>query len=342
MADRPVRWGVSSTGHIAGVVTEDLQLLPDIEVVAVASRSTDRAADFARHHEIPRSYGSTAELVADDQVDVVYVASPHSEHPAVVRACLEAGKAVLCEKPLTVTAAEATDLFDLAERQGTFLMEAMWARTNPLIRRAVDLVADGAIGEVRHVQAALGFHSDADDDHRLLNPDLAGGAILDMGIYPVHMAHLFLGEPDRVMAVGTRHLRTGVDVESTAVLVHDQHGHDQHGPVTASVHTSLLGNPANRLEVVGTAGRIVTDGFLACQELRLERTDADPEVFTLDLPGHGYTFQAQDVLDSLAAGRTESALVPRSATVECLRTLEAWLAALPDAATEPTDTDEDS
>src|SRR6476661_7456421 len=153
--DARIRWGILSTGHIASVLTRDLALLP--EVVAVGSRSLDKAEQFAREHQIPRAHGSYAELAADPEVDVVYVASTHNDHVGSARLCLEAGKAVLVEKPLTVSAAETEELVDLAGERGVFLMEALWSRTNPLLRQAAQLVHAGELGAIRHVTASFGF-----------------------------------------------------------------------------------------------------------------------------------------------------------------------------------------
>lgn len=326
MATTRTRWGIISTGHMAEVLTEDLQLLDDAEVVAVASRDAERAAAFAERYGIARSHGSYAELAADPGVDAVYIATPHPDHLASATLCLEAGKAVLCEKPLTVTPDEAVRLVGLARDLGLFCMEALWARTNPLLRRAAELVADGAIGPVRQVQAALGFRAEVADDHRLLSPDLAGGAILDMGVYPVHMANLFLGEPDEVLAVGDHHPGTGVDTMASAILVH--HGGDGRPPAHALVHTTMVSGPTNRLEVVGERGRLVTDRFLNCRELVLQRTGKEPEVFTADPPGHGYTYQVAEVHRGLREGLTESPLVPLEATLQCMRTLDRWRTAI--------------
>ncbi|MDN5724495.1 MAG: Gfo/Idh/MocA family oxidoreductase [Propionibacteriales bacterium] len=321
MTDR-IRWGILATGGIATTITEDLLLLPDeAEVLAVGSRTLERAQDFATKHGIERAYGSYAELAADADIDVIYVATPHNDHLASTELCLRAGKAVLCEKPLTVTAAEAERLVTLAREQGTFLMEAYWTRTHPLVRKLAELVANGAIGEVRHVSAELAFCFDVDDDHRLLNPDLAGGAILDLGVYPVHIANLVLGEPQRVIGTG-RLAGTGVDADATALLVHEN--------ATAVVHCSMEASGPSDLHVLGTTGRLHLPHFLKSEKLIMHRDGADPEEFVQHLPGHGYTLQAQEVMRCLRAGLTESPLVPLDTTLETMRTLDAWRAALND------------
>lgn len=195
-----VRWGVLATGGIAARFTADVQGLPDAEVVAVASRTEASARDFAERHGIARAYGSWAELVADDEVDVVYVATPHSAHHAAASLALRAGKHVLCEKAFTLNSREAKELVALARDRGLFLMEAMWTYLNPVVRRLTELVRGGAIGEIRTVQADFGFAGDFAAGHRLRDPDLGGGALLDLGVYPVSFAHLLLGEPDRIQA----------------------------------------------------------------------------------------------------------------------------------------------
>lgn len=337
MSGSPVRWGILSTGHMAEVLTEDLAHVDGAEVVAVASRDAGRAAAFAERYGIARSHGSYADLAADPAVDVVYVATPHPDHLGSATRCLEGGKAVLCEKPLTVTPDEAVRLVGRARDLQLFCMEALWARTNPLLLRAADLVADGAIGPVRQVNAALGFRADVADEHRLLDPDLAGGAILDMGVYPVQMANLFLGEPDDVLAVAEHHPRTMVDTMASALLVHE--GTDGRPPAHALLHTSLLSGPTNRLEVVGERGRLVTERFLNCRELVLQRDGNEPEAFTLDPPGHGYTYQVEEVHRCLREGLTESPMVPLEATLQCMRTLDRWRRRT--GATGPNVTEED-
>lgn len=195
-----VRWGVLATGGIAAAFTAELQAMPDAEVVAVASRTEASAKAFADRFGIARAYGNWASLAADEDVDVVYVATPHSAHRAVAGLCLEAGKAVLCEKPFTLNVREAEELVSLARECELFLMEAMWMYCNPLVRRLAALVGDGAIGEVRTVQADFGLAGPFAPDHRLRDPALGGGALLDLGVYPVSFAQLLLGEPDRVQA----------------------------------------------------------------------------------------------------------------------------------------------
>jgi predicted dehydrogenase len=327
-------WGILSTGHIAATFARDLALLPhEAKLAAVGSRSLAKAAAFAREHGVARAYGSYAELAADDAVDVVYVASTHNDHFESARLCLDAGKAVLVEKPMTVTAAESEALVALARSNDLFLMEAVWTRTNPLVRKAAELVRSGELGAVRHVAASFGFAFEGDASHRLLDPGQAGGAILDLGVYPVHGTNLFLGEPAAVLGYGSR-ASTGVDSHAAATLAYP--ATDSRPAATASVLCSMEATLPTRLEVYCTAGRVEIDNFIRPDTMSVWRgnaADDSLETFTTSWPGRGYTFEAQEVMRCLRAGEIESPLVPWADSLACMRTLERWLAAVTGEAT---------
>lgn len=214
-----LRWGFLGTGAIAALVADDLVLVEGATWFAVASRTADRAATFAAAQGFERSYGSYAELLADPEVDVVYVATPHAQHHAVTSAVLAAGKPVLVEKAFTCTAAAARDLVEQATAAGVFMMEAMWTRFVPTIVQVRQWLADDAVGRVRQVQADLGFVAPYDPAHRLFDPAQGGGALLDLGVYPVSFAQLVLGAPSTVHALGVL-AENGVDVEGGLLLGH--------------------------------------------------------------------------------------------------------------------------
>jgi len=324
-----IGWGVLSTGHIASVFAEDLAILPDeVRMVGVASRTLAKAEDFAAQYGVERACGRYADLAADPDIDVVYIASTHTDHFPSAKLCLEAGKAVLVEKPLTVTPEEADELVALARDRGLFLMEAVWTRTNPLIRRAAEVVASGELGPVRHVAASFGFAFDGDATHRLLDPAQGGGAILDLGVYPVHGVNLFLGEPAAVLGSGT-HASTGVDSHAAATLTYPATA--DRPAATASVLCSLEITVPTRLEVFCSNGAVTIDNFIKPTEISILRgTDrsAEPEIAVTQLPGRGYTFQAQEVMRCLRSGELESKLVPWEASLATMRTLAAWRAAV--------------
>ncbi|MBF9135447.1 Gfo/Idh/MocA family oxidoreductase [Plantactinospora sp. S1510] len=313
---RPVRWGILGTGWVAGEFVSDLVRLPDAEVVAVGSRTRAAAVRFADHHEIPRAYGNWAEFLADDGVDVVYVATPHSTHHAAVTACLDAGRPVLCEKPFTVNAGEAADLVARARSAGLFVMEAMWMRCVPAIRRLVELVRDGAVGVPRLVQADLGLVAPVDPGHRLRDPALGGGALLDLGIYPVTLAHLLLGPPESVTAVATLS-PYGID-ETTAILL----GH--RGGALATLSCSIVADTPWTAAISGSAGRIeLGRGFFRPAGLTLYPADAEPRLIEVPFEGEGFVHEAVEVGRCLRAGLTESPLATAADTIAVLRTLDA-------------------
>ncbi|GAA0270260.1 Gfo/Idh/MocA family oxidoreductase [Cryptosporangium japonicum] len=310
-----LRWGILGTGGIARTFTSDLLTLPDHEVVAVGSRATGTAEAFAAEHGIPRAHGSYQALADDAGVDVIYVATPHSGHAAAALTCIAAGRHVLVEKPFALDADEATKVVAAARAAGVFAMEAMWTRFNPAIALLRELVDDGAIGELVSVQADFGFAAAYDPKGRLWAPELGGGALLDLGVYPVSLASMLLGEPSTVLATAGK-AATGVDA-NTGILLGYESG------AVAVLHCSLRGDTPTRAEITGTRGRIeLAPLFFRATELTLHHRDAEPRHETFTLPGNGYTFQAEEVARRIRAGHTESDLMTLDETLSIARTLD--------------------
>ncbi|MBA6437615.1 MULTISPECIES: Gfo/Idh/MocA family protein [Streptomyces] len=311
-----VRWGILATGGIAASFVTDLLEMTDAQVIAVGSRRPESAKRFAERFGIPRAYGGWEELAADDDIDVIYVATPHSAHRAAAGLCLEAGRAVLCEKPFTLNVREAEELVDLARARGRFLMEAMWTYCDPVVRRMTELIHDGAIGEVRAVHADFGLPGPFPEDHRLRDPALGGGALLDLGVYPVSFAQLLLGEPDEVRAVGQLSPE-GVDVNTGLALGWDS------GAV-ALLSCSITADTPMTAAVTGTAGRIeFPRGFFHPERFVLHRPGRAPEEITAADGLRSYQREAAEVMRALRAGETESPLVPLDGTLAVMRTLDA-------------------
>ncbi|MBV7699731.1 Gfo/Idh/MocA family protein [Streptomyces sp. TRM70350] len=315
-----VRWGILATGGIAAAFTADLVDLPDAEVVAVASRSSDSAKAFAERFGVPRAYGDWGALAHDEDVDVVYVATPHSAHRAAAGLCLAAGRNVLLEKPFTLNVREAEELVALARERGRFLMEAMWMYCSPLMRRLKALVDDGAVGAVRSVQADFGLSGPFPPSHRLRDPQQGGGALLDLGVYPVSFAHLLLGEPSDIVARAVLS-DEGVDLQTGALLSWES-------GALASVHCSIVGGTPVAASVTGSHGRIdIPSGFFHPDRFVLHRDGREPEEFVHD-PAAGAAHnslkhEAREVMRALRAGETESPLVPLDGTLAVMRTLDA-------------------
>ncbi|MFF7973942.1 Gfo/Idh/MocA family oxidoreductase [Streptomyces sp. NPDC007905] len=319
MAEQSVRWGILATGGIAAAFAADLVDLPDAEIVAVASRSRESAEAFAERFGVTRAYGDWESLALDADIDVVYVATPHSAHRAAAGLCLAAGRNVLCEKAFTLNVREAEELVALAKEHDRFLMEAMWMYCNPLVRRLKALVEDGAIGEVRSVQADFGLAGPFPPAHRLRDPALGGGALLDLGVYPVSFAQLLLGEPDEVAARAVLS-EEGVDLQTGALL-------SWRSGALASVHCSIVGGTAVTASVTGSCGRIdIPSGFFYPERFVLHRDGRGPEEFAAapaDGPRTSLRHEAKEVMRALRAGEKESPLVPLEGSLAVMRTLDA-------------------
>jgi predicted dehydrogenase len=324
-----IRWGVLAPGRIAHKFAADLALVPDGELVATGSRTLDRASAFASEHG-GAAYGSYAELLADPAVDVVYVASPHALHDEHTRMALAAGKAVLCEKPMTLDADSTAALFDEAARRGLFLMEAMWSACNPVIRKLLSLLSDGEHGTPRQVHADIGFVVDADPSDRLLDPAMGAGAMLDMGIYPLTFAHLVLGEPERLSAVANLS-ESGIDLDVAVAGLYP-------GGATAALTASMTSQCPGTATIATETGLFELEaGFHHPRRVRWTRrgpaVDADGaagdgEWIEGDEPviGRGYGNEIVEVHRCLRAGALTSGLVPPAQTISLMRQLDDVLA----------------
>lgn len=312
----PLRWGVIGTGGIADAFVRDLALLPGASVAAVGSRSASTAERFAVTHGIARAFPAYDQLVSCTDVDAVYVATPHPAHHAAAMLAIEAGKAVLVEKPFTLNATEAASLVAAARARGTFLMEAMWTRFLPHIVQLREWLASGALGEVRSVVAEHGQWFERDAAHRLFAPELGGGALLDLGIYPMSFASMVLGTPVRVTAVSDQAF-TGVDA-TTSVLM--QYAGGAHAVVTSSLEAAGM----NAASVAGTEARVEIDPtWYRPTRMRLVSRDGSV-VEVVDAPheGKGLRHQAAEVARCVAADRLESDVMPLDETVSIMATLD--------------------
>lgn len=318
------RWGILGTGFIAGMFAQDLAFTEELSVAAVGSRSEERAKDFAARHGIESAYGSYEELVADPRVDLVYVAVPHSEHMKAAELAVRAGKPVLVEKPFALNAAEARGLLQLAHREGVFVMEALWSRFLPHMIELRRLIDGGAIGDVISVIADHGLRFDpAHPEHRLYDPALGGGALLDLGIYPVSLVASLLGDSLDIKAFGTL-TETGVDAVTSAIL-RDAEG--RQGSIVTSLSTEL----PNKASVNGTLGRIELGyNYMIPTDLRVITFGDSNPAGGVDFVqfdggvdgGLGWRFEALEVAKCVDAGETESPIVPHALTLKTLQIMD--------------------
>ena len=299
MAAPPQRWGIIGAGKIASSFAGGLRERTSQRVTAVGSRDLAKAQAFAdAHTHEATAYGSYEGLLHDPSVDVVYVATPHSHHLDHALAALEAGKHVLCEKPLTRSAKESQQLIDAARQAGVFLMEAVWTRFLPHIAAMRSEIARGTIGQVTMIEADFDIYRDYDPHHRLFAPQLAGGAILDLGIYPLHLAHSLLGMPQDMAVTGTL-APTGVD-DHVAMMLSWEGG--QH----ALLHTSTRSAGAVAARITGTQGRIdIPSQFHTPTDLIITSHTGDRLSFESPR-GEGKVYEAAEVARLISAGAQES------------------------------------
>jgi len=310
-----VRWGVIGAGGIADVVVPDIGTTPGNQVLAVAARDPERAAAFAARHGITRSYGSYDALLADPDVDVVYIATTHAQHHGQALAALRAGKPVLVEKAFTLNARQAREVVAEARARQLFCMEGMWMRLHPMVREAAGLAAEGRIGKITGVRADLSRLFPYDPAHRLYDLALGGGALLDLGVYPATFAWLILGRPDTVQAVGSL-APTGSDL-----TVAMQWGYA--GGQVAQIFCSAAGPSPYTGLITGTEGwirleeRIHRASAITVHTQGEERVIAAPETI-----GGGFGHEIAEVARCLREGLPESPLVPLDETVAILEVLD--------------------
>jgi len=244
--NQPVGWGILGTGYIAGMFAADLACVAGARLVAVGSRSKEKADAFGERFGIPHRHGSYAELVQDSQVQAVYIATPPSAHKENMLLCLNAAKAVLCEKPFTVNAREAEEVIDLARRKKVFLMEAMWTRFLPAMGKVRELLAEGTIGEAKSLSADLGSPVSEEQRGRMYDPGLGGGVVLHKGVYLLSLSSMILGTPTEIKSLGYVG-ETGVDEEVGIVL-------SCPAQRMAVLHCSMRVHTAREAVIIGTKG----------------------------------------------------------------------------------------
>lgn len=311
-----IRWGILSTGNIAEQFAKGLAALDDATLVAVGSRSSQSADRFGDTYNVPHRHASYEALVADPEVDVIYVATPHPFHAENTLLCLRAGKHVLCEKPFALNATQAEKMVAEARARNLFLMDAMWTRFLPHMVRLRKLLAANVIGELRMLTANFGFRADFNPQSRLFDPALGGGGLLDVGIYPVALASMLFGAPQSIASQATLG-ETGVD-EQTAITFRYEGG--QLALLSCAIRTTTLHDAV----VYGTQGHIrINAPWWSPSSLTLAVDGQAEQQLNFEQTGNGYNYEAAEVMRCIRAGETESPIMPLDETLALVRTLDA-------------------
>lgn len=310
-----IRWGIVGLGKIATSFVNDLKLVEHAELTAVASRSQQKAEAFAKEHGAQFAFGDYTSLFEHDRVDVVYIATPHTFHAELAIQAMQHKKHVLCEKPMGISTEEVERMVKTANDQQVFLMEALWSRFNPTIRKVKQLVESDEIGRVRYLHADFAFYGlDKDPKGRLLNPSLAGGSLLDIGIYPIFLAYLLFGKPQEIIARAKFH-STGVEVQTAMLFEYED---------KQAILYSGLGNTSQmRAEISGEAGTLfIEPRWHEAQAYSLSK-NGEETCFDLPTTGKGYTHEIEEVNRCIASGKLQSDLWSHRNSMELMQLIEA-------------------
>ena len=309
------RWGIISTGRIANDFAEGVSQLADATVLAVGSRTQEAADVFGERHGVERCHDSYEALAADPDLDAVYVATPHPFHAPNCIMCLEAGKAVLCEKPFTINAAELEQVVALAREKQLFLMEGMWSRFMPATVKLRELLDSGVIGDINIVDIDFGFRAPFNPQHRLFAPELGGGALLDIGVYSLSFASMVLGRPQRVVSMA--HLgESGVDENAAIILGYES------GALTTIV-TAIRTSTPQQAVINGTLGRITMHPpYWFPERITLEVYGVETTTMDIPMNGNGFNHEAAEVARCIRNGQLESDIMPLDESLEIMRTMD--------------------
>jgi predicted dehydrogenase len=314
MNDKHFNWGVLGPGRIANQFAEGLEVIDDARLYAVASTKLDRARIFAEKYAAEKTYASYEELVNDTQVDAVYIATPHRFHYENIRLCLNAGKPVLCEKPLTVNAAETSELINLSKTKNVFLMEALWSVYLPIYGQIREWLDEGAIGDIKFMVSTFGGDVPLDQEDRWLNPGLAGGTLLDMGVYPIAISQWIMGQNPKSFCAKACMGRTGVD-EITAVLLQYENGE------ISEFSSNFYNGGANEFRIFGTKGHITFPEPWSASQATLVSGNRKLTV-TKPLRGGGFEYETEEAISCIRQGLLESPVMTHAKTLANMKLMD--------------------
>lgn len=309
-----IRWGIVGAGNIAHTFAKDLALVAGNRLTAVASRSLEKAKEFANTYGAEHAFGDYDALFKSDVVDVVYIATPHTSHADLSIRAMDHKKHVLCEKPMGIHSTEVERMMEKAKENKVFLMEALWTRFNPTVRKVKQLIDDGTIGETAYLKADFAFYGlDRDEKGRLLNPDLAGGSVLDIGIYPIFLSYLILGMPNKITAQ-SKFYKTGVEVQTSMIFEYEN--------AQALLFSGLASNSEMKAEISGSTGTLFINSRWHEASSYILDKDGERKEIEIGKKGKGYTYEIEEVAKCIHSGVLESSLWSHQNTIDLCSLLD--------------------
>ena len=313
---RIVKWGIIGAGNIAVKFATALNSLDHTEITAIASRDMTKALNFADRFHIKKAYGSYEELVDDPEIDVIYIATPHTEHRNHTKLCIEAGKAVLCEKPFALNEIEARDMFEAAQNKNVFLMEAMWTKFLPVTKIVKQWISNKIIGEIKYINISFGFRAEFDPNSRLYDPKLGGGALLDVGVYPIsYVIHLMGRLPDKIRSnayIG----KSKVDEMNVITFQYNE-------GMMANISSAISAATGDEAVIIGEKGRIVVPNFWTAESAEVyDETGKLIDSFFHPFTSNGYVYEAEEVNRCILEDKKQSDVIPHNDTLDIMRLLD--------------------
>lgn len=314
MADRKIKWGIIGLGNIASQFASDLLLIKDAELTAVASRDITKAEQFAEKFGALRMYNSYDLLFEDSEVEIIYIATPHNSHAALSIKALEKGKHVICEKPMSLSYNDAERMTEASKKNNRFFMEAFWTRFIPSIQDVLQKVDNGIIGDVNYIKADFAFHGSETENKRLFDKELGGGALFDIGVYPLFLSYILLGNPKEIIAKAIKH-KNDIDLQTSMLL--------QYESAQSVLHGSIVSESDMKASISGTKGRIeLNSPWFVADGYSLFINDEKEAAFTLPTLGKGYSYEIIECHNCIRNNQIESKLWSHQNSLDLSRIVE--------------------
>ncbi|MFV8466479.1 Gfo/Idh/MocA family protein [Flavobacterium sp. LB1P62] len=308
-----IKWGIIGLGNIAQQFADDLMLVHDAKIVAVASRNPEKAQQFSEKYNCDKAYATYDEIFADDEVDILYIATPHNSHAVLTMKALQSNKHVLCEKPIALSYNDAFQMIEASKKSNKFFMEAFWTRFNPAVREAFHKIKNGEIGDVKYINADFAFQAKELEGNRMADLKLGGGALLDIGVYPLFLSYLILGVPDEIVAKANFH-DSGADLQTTMILQYDN--------AQAVLHSSFLSSSNMKATISGTKGRINLNSPWFMTESYTLINENEKVKYKLPTKGKGFTYEIEECHKCIKENKIESTLWSHQNSLELIKIVD--------------------